>query len=210
MDIPPTNGEEKGVYIMNTPELQGLKMAWLAAAEAGDTPKQQRLLREHPAERDALIDFIAGYHATIGKELPEEATILPITQRAFQRALDHTFAPQLANLLELRKQCNLSKVEAARGLRMTVDVWSKFESGAIELVSLSHRQLDRLAQFFQVSIDQFALLLEHSSQQNVSINRRQTQQGARSEQQGPQSQSFAEAIARSTMSKEDQQFWLDA
>ncbi len=36
---------------MNTPELQRLKMAWLAAAEAGDTLSQQRLLREHPAEQ---------------------------------------------------------------------------------------------------------------------------------------------------------------
>ena len=193
---------------MSTPELQSLKMAWLAAAEAGDAQAQQRILRENPAEQDALIDFIAGYHATVGTDLPEEP--LPLVQRAFQRALDRTFAPQVAysTLVELRKQRSLSKVEAARGLRLSVDVWNKFETGAIELVSLSQRQLDRLAQFFQVSIDQFSSLLENS-QPTVSFNRRQNQEAARSEQQGPQRQSFADAVARSTMSKEEKQFWLE-
>jgi transcriptional regulator with XRE-family HTH domain len=195
---------------MNTPELQRLKMAWLAAAEAGDSQRQQRLLREHPAEVEALVDFIAGYHATLGVDLAEEPTMLPLTQRAFQRALDRTFATQVAyaNLVELRKQRSLSKVETARSLRMSVDVWNKFETGAIELVSLSQRQLDRLAQFFQVSIEQFADLLENS-QPSISFNRRQSQEAARSEQQGPQRQSFAEAINRSSMSKEEKQFWLE-
>ncbi|HTK06772.1 MAG TPA: helix-turn-helix transcriptional regulator [Ktedonobacteraceae bacterium] len=195
---------------MNTPELQSLKMAWLAAAEAGDTLGQQRILRDHPAEQEALIDFIAGYHATVGTDLADEVTPLPLTQRAFQRALERTFVPQLAlsTLVDLRKQRSLSKVDAARGLRMSVDVWNKFETGAIELVSLSQRQLDRLAQFFQISIDQFGSLLE-SSQPTISLNRRQNQEAARSEQQGPQRQSFADAVARSTMSKEEKQFWLE-
>jgi len=203
-------GIEKGIPIMNTPEMQRLKMAWLAAVEAGDTQGQQRLLREHPTEQEALIDFIAGYHATVGTDLAEEATPLPLTQRAFQRALERTFTPQpaYATLTELRKQRSLTKVDAARGLRMSVDVWNKFEQGAIELVSLSQTQLDRLARFFQIGIDQFASLLENS-ESSVSFNRRQKLDAARSEQQGPQPQSFSEAIARSTMSKEDKQFWLE-
>ena len=48
---------------MNTLELQHLKMAWLAAKEAGDTQTQMRLLRDHPTEQEALVDFIAAYHA---------------------------------------------------------------------------------------------------------------------------------------------------
>ncbi len=137
--------------------------------------------------------------------------MLPITQRAFQRALERTFAAQeasYATLAELRKQRHLSKVETANSLRMSVDVWNKFENGAIELVSLSQRQLERLAHFFQVGIDQFGNLLENS-QPAISLNRRQNQEAARSPQQGPQHQSFSEAIARSTMSKEDKQFWLE-
>ena len=195
---------------MNTPEMQRLKMAWLAAVEAGDTLGQQRLLREHPAEQEALIDFIAGYHATLGTDLAEEATPLPMTQRALQRALERTFTPQpaYATLTELRKHRSLTKVDAARGLRMSVDVWNKFEQGAIELVSLSHTQLDRLARFFQVSVDQFASLLDNSGS-SAPVYRRQNLVAARNEQQGPQSQSFSDAIARSTMSKEDKQFWLE-
>jgi transcriptional regulator with XRE-family HTH domain len=197
---------------MNTPEVQRLKMAWLAAKEAGDTPTQFSLLRDHPGEQAALIDFIAAYHATTGiyvkNEHDEELSTL--TQRACQRALERVFETQLvaASLVELRKNRNMSKVDVAQGLRLSVDVWNKFEAGAIEMVSLSQQQLERLARFFQVSVEQFGNLL-NSSQPAVSINRRQTRIAARSQRQGPQKQSFTEAIERSPMSKEDKNFWLE-
>src|ERR1019366_3753894 len=100
---------------MNTPEVQRLKMAWLAAKEAGDTPTQFSLLRDHPGEQAALIDFIAAYHATTGiyvkNEHDEELSTL--TQRACQRALERVFETQLvaASLVELRKNRNMSKVD---------------------------------------------------------------------------------------------------
>ncbi len=196
---------------MNTPEVQGLKMAWLAAKEAGDTPTQFSLLRDHPGEQAALIDFIAAYHATVGIQLAEDQDKLSaLTQRACQSALERVFAPQLvaASLVELRKSRNMSKVDVAQGLRLSVDVWNKFEAGAIEMVSLSQRQLERLARFFQVSVEQFGNLL-NSSQPAVSMNRRQTRGASRSQRQGPQKQSFTDAIERSAMSKEDKSFWLE-
>ena len=195
---------------MNTPELQRLKMAWLAAKEVGDTQKQLTLLQDHPAEQDALIDFIAGYYATETIALEENAAVLPLTQRATQRAMALVFDKEVvaATLGELRTQRQMSKVDVARGLRLSVDVWNKFESGAIELVSLSQRQVERLAQFFQISIEQFSTLL-NNSQPALTINRRQTREAARKEQQGPQKQSLAEAIERSSMSKEDKRFWLE-
>lgn len=197
---------------MNRPELQQLKIAWLAAREAGDTQTQLDLLRDHPAEQAELVDFIAAYHASGGDiwEVPDTA-LLPITQSALHTVLDRVFDEQLvlANLTELRKHRQLSRVAAAKGLRLSLDVWSKFESGAIELASLSQRHLERLAFFFQISVDQFASLLTNS-QPALSMNRRATQDAARSEQQGPQQQTLAEAIKRSTMSKEDQRFWLES
>lgn len=196
---------------MNTFELQRLKMAWLAAKESGDTQAQMQILREHPTEREQLIDFIAAYHATGGAEpIDIDAPILPLTQHAYQGVLDRIFAPQaaFANLAELRKSRNLSKVDVAKGLRLSVEVWNKFEVGAIELVSLSQRQVERITTFFQVGMDQFGALLD-ASQPTVTLNRRQTREAAREVKQGPQKQSFAEAIARSTMSKEDKQFWLE-
>jgi transcriptional regulator with XRE-family HTH domain len=199
---------------MNTPELQQLKMAWLAAKEAGDTQTQLSLLRNHPGEQAALIDFIAAYHATnatAGTRLNEEQDneLSALTQRACQTALERAFAPQLvaASLVELRKSRSMSKVDVAQGLRLSVDVWNKFESGAIELVSLGQRQLQRLANFFQVSTEQFSTLLSNS-QPALSMNRRQTRDASHN-QQGPQKQSFIEAIERSTMSKEDKEFWLE-
>jgi len=200
---------------MNTFELQRLKMAWLTAKESGDAQAQMRLLQENPTEREALIDFITAYHATGGAEpIDENAALLPLTQRAYQRALSRVFEQQtapsasFANLAALRKERNLSKVDVARGLHLSVDVWSKFEAGAIELLSLSQRQLERIAGFFQVSIDQFGTLLD-ASQPAVTLNRRQTQAAASSDHQAPKKQTFAEAIDRSNMSKEDKQFWLD-
>lgn len=196
---------------MNTPELQQLKMAWLAAKEAGDTHTQTRLLQEYPAQQDELIDFIAGYQATGGSEpIDQNAPVSAVTLRAIQRALGRVFEPQsaFATLTELRKVRNLSKIEAAQGLRLSVDVWNKFENGAIELIGLSQRQIERLSQFFQVSAEQFSTLL-NDSQPAFTLNRRQTREAARATQQGLQRQSFTEAIARSTMTKEDQQFWLD-
>ena len=49
---------------MNNDELQQLKMAWLAAEEAGDKDRQLALLRDHPDGQEPLIDFIAAYHIT--------------------------------------------------------------------------------------------------------------------------------------------------
>ncbi|HZO74158.1 MAG TPA: helix-turn-helix domain-containing protein [Ktedonobacteraceae bacterium] len=196
---------------MNTPELQQLKIQWLAAKETGDIQAQLGLLRDHPGEQAALTDFIAAYYATGGDEaVAQDMPLLDLTTRACQSVLERVFEEQtvFATLGELRKSRNMSKVDVAKGLRLTVDVWNKFESGAIELVSLSQRHLERLAQFFQVSIDQFGSLLDNS-QPAVTLNRRQTRSAASSERQGPEKQSFAEAIARSTMSRADRQFWLD-
>jgi transcriptional regulator with XRE-family HTH domain len=191
---------------MNTSELQQLKMAWLAAEEAGDKQTQVALLRDHPDAQDVLIDFIAAYHVTAPVE---ETTVLPLTRRAYVTALERVFGDALvaANLRELRAKRGLSLVQAARGLRLGVDVWKKFEDGVIELVSLSERQLERLAQFFEVSGEQFGRML-NSSQAAMTINRRQTAQAARSSEQGSKKQSFAEAIEKSTMPKEEKKEWL--
>lgn len=192
---------------MNISELQRLKIEWIAAKESGNREAEVNLLKNHPEEQSELIDFIAAYYATAGNEQAEE--LLPLTQRACQTALGRVFSSQVAaaNLAELRKSRASSKLAVARGLRLTVDVWDKFESGAIELVSLSQRQVERLAAFFQVNSEQFSTLLSNS-QTSFTLNRRQTRAASRKEQ-GSQQQSFAEAVARSTMSKEDKRFWLE-
>ena len=202
----------------NTPELQRLKMAWLAAKEANDTQAQLELLRDHPEQQTALIDFIAAYHATAVPSTEEQDSLLPVTQRALQTAVQRVFKSQIAQeqasqstittLAELRKSRNLSKVEAAQSLRLSVEVWSKFEAGAIELISLSQRQLNHLALFFQVGAEQFSALLTNS-QPALTLNRRQTRDAAQQQQQGPRKQSFAEAVKHSTMSKEDKKFWSE-
>ncbi len=196
---------------MNTSELQQLKMAWIAAKEAGDTNTQVILLRDHPEVQAALIEFIAAYAATqvAGTDL-EETTLLPLTLRASQTALERVFDKQVmaANLQELRTQRGFTMVTAARGLQLSVDVWKKFEGGAIELVSLSERQIERLARFFHVTAQQFGTML-NNSQPALTLNRRQTGNAARSEQQSPKKQTFAEAIEKSTMSKEEKRSWLE-
>jgi transcriptional regulator with XRE-family HTH domain len=196
---------------MNRSELQQLKMAWISAKEAGDTHSQVALLRDNPEAQADLIDFIAAYNATDIELHPaeEQATLLPLMQRARQAALERVFAPEpeVANLKQLRAQRGLSMVSTARGLRLGVDVWKKFEAGAIELASLSEKQLDRLAQFFQVSLEQFSSLL-NNSQPTFVLDRRQTERAARSKHQDIGKQSFAQAIEKSTMSKEEKQFWL--
>lgn len=197
---------------MNTQELQQLKMAWLAAKEAKDVPAQISLLRDHPEAQELLIDFIAAYRATSIEtaEEPLSAELAPLAQRASQLALQRVFEQQqtVANLSELRKQRGFTLMSAARELRLSVDVWKKFETGAIELVSLSERQLERLAQFFQVSAEQFGNMLLNS-QPVMTMNRRQTSSAARNEQQSPKKQSFKEAIEKSTMSKEEKLFWRE-
>ena len=196
---------------MNTSELQQLKIAWIAAKEAGDTKTQVSLLQDHPEAQAALIEFIAAYAATevTGANM-QETTLLPLTLRASQTALDRVFDKQMmaANLQELRTQRGFTMVTAARGLQLSVDVWKKFEAGAIELVSLSERQLERMAKFFQVTAEQFGSML-NNSQPALTLNRRQTGNAARSEQQSPKKQTFAEAIEKSTMSKEEKRFWLE-
>jgi transcriptional regulator with XRE-family HTH domain len=189
-------------------------MAWVAAKEAGDTTAQVQLLCDHLDEQDALIDFIAAYHAMGGGEVIDEtAPLLPGTQKALQTALMRVFEaetqPQMAfaTLSELRQSQHLKKADVARGLRLGLDVWNKFESGAIELASLSRRQVEHLAQFFHISIEQFGTLL-NSSRPATTLNYRQTRKAAEG-QQGPQKQTFSDAIARSTMSEQDKAFWFE-
>ena len=194
---------------MNRLELQQLKMAWLVAQEAGDRQAQVRLLSDHPEAHEEMSAFIVACAATSLAE-PEETQLLPLTQQAMQTALARVFDNQLVapNLTELRTRRGLTLVSAARGLRLGADVWKKFEQGAIELVSLSERQLARLADFFNVSAEQFGLIL-NNSQPGMTINRRQNSGAARSEQQGPKKQSFAEALEKSGMSREEKKLWLE-
>jgi len=195
---------------MEAHELQQLKMAWMAAREAGDTQAQLALLRDHPDVQAALVDFIAAYHATdVAGPDALHTPLSPLTQRACQTALERVFGNALvaANLRELRMQRGLSMANVARGLRLGVDVWKKFEDGAIELASLTERQLERLATFFRVSTRQFGMMLQHS-QPTLALNRRQTSDAAHSEQQGAQKQSFGEAVEKSTMTKEEKRLWL--
>jgi transcriptional regulator with XRE-family HTH domain len=195
---------------MNMDELQQLKMAWLVAEEAGDTRSKLALLRDHPDLQDQLIDFIAAYHAT--SPAGTEPEMLPMTRRAMHKALQRVCKPQMvslpaASLRELRSQRGLTLVEAARGLRLGVDIWKKFENGLIELNSLGERQLARLASFFQVTGEQFGAMLTQS-QPSFTLNRRQTAEAARQKQHASR-QSFAEALQKSTMAPTDIQSWLD-
>lgn len=195
---------------MNNKELQNLKIAWLSAEEVGDKQAQFALLRDYPDAQEALIDFIAAYRITEpGESNAQQADLLPLTQRAYATALERVFGPSMAtaDLRQLRVQKGLSLAEAARGLHLGIDVWKKFEDGVIELMSLSERQVARLAHFFQVSAEQFSGMLSNS-QPLPTLNRRQTAQAARSTPDKREKQSFAEALKKSTMSKEEKKEWL--
>ena len=76
-----------------------------------------------------------------------------------------------------------------------------------DLFLLSERQLARLAHFFQVSGEQFGNML-YNSQPLPTLNRRQTAGAARSARDRREKQSFAVAIKKSTMSKEEKKEWL--
>lgn len=197
---------------MKNNELQQIKLAWLAAEEAGDTRAKLALLHDHPDLQDALIDFVAAYHIT--SPAGTEPEILPLTRRATQSALARVFTPQTVatpatipatNLRELRGLRGLALAETARGLRLGIDVWKKFEDGLIELSSLGEHQIKRLATFFQVSGEQFSAML-NQSQPAFTLNRRQTAEAAKQTRQPKQS--FADALEKSTMSNEDKQTWL--
>ena len=196
---------------MQNDELQQIKMAWLAAEETGDKEKQIALLRDHPTMQESLIDFIAAYRAVEpGEDDAQANEILMVTQQAFKISLERVFKPSIVEggLRQLREQRGLSLVATARGLKLGIDVWKKFEDGVIELVSLSERQLERLAAFFHVGVEQFGTML-NNSQPVPTLDRRQTAQAARSTFNRQKKQSFAEAVKKSSMSKEEKKDWLD-
>jgi hypothetical protein len=194
---------------MNTNKLQAIKMAWLAAEERGDTPAKLALLSDHPDLQDELIEFVAAYHIT--SPAGSEPELLSMTKRAMQTALTRVLNPQTLevpapNLRTLRSQKGVTLVVAARGLRLSIDVWKKFEDGLIELNSLGERQLARLASYFQVTSEQFGAMLNQSTPAHT-LNRRQTARAA--EQEHTARQSFAEALTRSTMSSAEKQLWQE-
>src|SRR5258708_768755 len=121
---------------MDNNELRQIKMAWLDAEEAGGKQAQINLLRDHPEAQDALIDFIAAYRITEpGVADAQQADLLPLTQRAYARALERVFSSTVASLRDLRTQKGLSLAGAARGLHLGVDVWKKFEDRSEEHTS---------------------------------------------------------------------------
>lgn len=207
---------------MTKEELQQLKMAWLAAREAGDTQQQLSIFKNHPDSQNELIDFIAAYHASGGAqsvradvaEMEEEQNpaLELLTQRALQRAMQQVFTPQMAvrTIAELRKASHLHKLAVAQGLRLSMGMWEKIERGTIQLNTLSQRQLERLAAFFQVSAEQFATLLGNSYPVDP-VYRRQTREAARNmrHKATAPAESFADAIKHSDMSEEDKRFWLE-
>jgi hypothetical protein len=196
---------------MNNDELREVKMAWLAAEDAGDKEKQLALLSDHPNVQESLIDFIAAYHITEpSEENRQQVEILPLTQRAIASTLERVFSTSMVqgDLRQMREQIGLSLVETARGLRLGIDVWKKFEDGVIEFVSLSERQIERLTNFFHVGADQFASML-NKSQPVPTLDRRQTARAARSTFNQQEKQSFAEAVKKSSMSREEKKEWLD-
>jgi transcriptional regulator with XRE-family HTH domain len=205
---------------MTKEELQRLKIAWLAARDAGDTQQQLHILQDHPDYQNDLIDFIAAYHASGGAqadvaEMAEEQSpaLELLAQRALRRAMQQVFPPSLTvkTLAELRKAANLRKTAVASGLRLSMSVWDKLERGAIAASSLSQRQLERLATFFQISAEQFATLLDNSRPLDP-VYRRQTRTAARNMQHKSAQaggENFADAINKSDMTEEDKRFWQE-
>lgn len=205
---------------MTKEELQRLKIAWLAARDAGDVQQQLHILQDHPDYQNDLIDFIAAYHASGGAqadvaEMVEEQNpaLELLAQRALRRAMQQVFPPSLTvkTLAELRKAANLRKTAVASGLRLSMSVWDKLERGAIAASSLSQRQLERLAAFFQISAEQFATLLDNS-QPLDPVYRRQTRMAARNmlhKSAQARGENFADAINKSDMTEEDKRFWQE-
>src|SRR5260370_31299226 len=114
---------------MNNDNVQHVKMAWLAAEEAGDRERQLELLRDHPDAQESLIDFIAAYRITESREEnAQQIEILPLTQRAFATTLERVFSPSVARggLRQLREKTGQRLVETARGLKLGLYVWKKF------------------------------------------------------------------------------------
>lgn len=207
---------------MTKEELQQLKMALLAARDAGDTQQQLSIFKNYPDHQGELIDFIAAYHASGAAqadvagatEIEEPSPALELlTQRALQRAMQQVFTPQMAvkTIAELRKATHQHKPAIAQGLRLSMSMWEKIERGTIQLSSLSQRQLGRLADFFQISAEQFATLLSNSYSVDP-VYRRQTREAARNmrhKTDRTSAENFADAVKHSDMSEEDKRFWLE-
>lgn len=116
------------------------------------------------------------------------------------------FPPFVTSLPPLRKRHGLTKIETAERLGLSVDVWQKFEQGIIQSESLERHQLARLARFFLVSEDRFRSLLNASREDSVaSCHRRSVSPHPI---QMAQRQSFATALARSTMGSEAKKRWF--
>jgi hypothetical protein len=112
--------------------------------------------------------------------------------------------PDIETLAQLRRARELSKKTIASTLRLSVDVWHKLENGAILLETLSSDCLNTLAQGLQITREELLRLLTHkhaSTQNSMCYTTRRPVLL-------PEPQSFATAITRSSMSREDKQYWL--
>ena len=121
---------------------------------------------------------------------------------------DQTLPEEVKTLSALRKYRGYtSKVTVARMLGFTPDVWNKFEVGAILPESLSALQVACLAHFFGVSPACFMELLSSCSPTTLYQSRKENASPGSVE--AIKRQTFATALARSTMSNEAKVYWLN-
>ncbi len=127
--------------------------------------------------------------------------------------LHSTDGAEFPSLLDLRRQRGVSLVQAAAALRLSPDVWKKFETGAILPDSLHSFQVERLAAFFEIPPATFVAALRKSASlaalaPPVAFCRRKSSRSLSGHETTPASQQFETALALSQMNEEAKRSWL--
>ncbi len=154
---------------------------YVEQVQAGRKPSLSDYLVRYPAYADALVDFIAYYHAFeehILQHMDGSEALSEISQLALERAWYHVSLPkdnrlcQIPTLLVKRDKRPLSLSSLAQELDLSVDIVVQLEQRSIEAASIPLELSRRMACVLQQPLYVIQAYLAGSSQDK----RRGTQQ----------------------------------
>jgi hypothetical protein len=172
---------------------------YVEQVQAGRRPSLSDYLVRYPAYTDALVDFIAYYHAFeehILQKMDGSEVLSEISQLALERAWYHVSLPennrscQIPTLLVKGDKSPLSFSSLAQELDLSIDIVVQLEQRSIDAASIPLELSRRMARLLQQPLHVIQAYLAASSQ-HISAKRTGTQQMV-AEQQGAYSVSARE------------------
>lgn len=204
-----------------------ITVRYVAEVQAGQQPRLSDYLSRYPQYADAIVDFVAYYHAieadVAGETLEEPLvnTLSPLSDD-FHIALDSAWkrivqptderiaTNKRPSLREIAKARKLTLSQLAGTIGLSVDVLMKIDQHRIKASTIPGEVFNRLASALHQPLDAIRAYVGISNSWAVTQVAESPASYNVGQQPGIQAETFREAVETSTqLSDEQKAFWHD-